>query len=311
MTAANASPRNIHRIACKVLRGMLAGGSATASVLSEPIDRMTDAIYSRFVDTGASADKRHVLIFTDEGDISLAQTTKDFLTAKPHPLRRGINLRGASTAMAVLFKWCAAPHVYVVDETLSATLDASKAAFGHDGAAMCPAPAAMVVLHDPGGGHRIPLFIASEAPGHAVALCGEFLTLVGLGPVATQPEETTLGQSLAALFSALASERVVEAEPIARTKKQRRRDAKAAASPMVQILRVRVPEMTREVVRRSPTGGADGPGRRSPRPHLVLPHAHRYWVGSGDDRHLEPRWLEAYWKGSGPVEPAIKIAKGV
>lgn len=115
--------------------------------------------------------------------------------------------------------------------------------------------------------------------------------------------------SLAALWDAMAHECVTAEAAAPKKKAAKRLRTSRAAGASVSVLRIRVPEMMREVVARDDSGG--GGSHASPSLHLVRSHDHRYWVGAGDKKKLEVRHLAAYWRGSGQAGPRVTKVKGV
>lgn len=97
---------------------------------------------------------------------------------------------------------------------------------------------------------------------------------------------------MACIWDMLGSRCVEECAP-SLTKKQRRRHG--ASASRVRYLKVRRSDMT--VVQRRSSGAGKGGSPKAL--HYVRSHVHRYWVGSGQDRRLEPRRVCGFWRGGG------------
>lgn len=96
-------------------------------------------------------------------------------------------------------------------------------------------------------------------------------------------------------------------KPVRELKAKRTRDgeyiAEAADKPEVYHTGFKLSQLLREA--------ADSPGDGgSVRGHVRRAHWHSYWLGSGESKRLELRWLHPILVGVGPDRPTVHHAKG-
>lgn len=100
----------------------------------------------------------------------------------------------------------------------------------------------------------------------------------------------------AILFFKLASHKKGRITGVPPSRAARRRARELPKAGEVNIIYLR-----QEVNRDPDLKEAVGDQRLSPRRHLVRSHYKKVWVGSGEDRHVEMRRIEAYERGVGPM----------
>lgn len=193
-------------------------------------------------------------------------------------------------------------HVVHIDAVLEKAIAGAAADFKpEDAFDRCPYPSVMVTretLGKPAG-----FIVVAGARGGVLADGDQF------GVRSLADDDGDIYGALAALWDALTSEIVTESHDPPKKKLAKRIRASKAPGLKVSTLRIRVPELMRDVVKRDSTDG--GGTHASPSLHLVRSHEHRYWVGSGDEKRLEGRKIAAYWRGGGTAAPRVTRAVGV